>query len=335
MKKPQVSVDVHKCSEVAGIISQLKLRPEFYGREYLQIDVDKETRFRMHFFAVAICHHTYRLHHPGLNLFGWDFLEHVFTRLAKNNSPLLNTALLAEANTTEIKQRLCEAFAHGPYPQNCTLDRLDERAGLMKETALLLNEKYDGSVISFFDRSDGQLEGDKDSIYPALAGFEAYADPHRKKSTFLVKLLLEAGLIQIHDPENFVPIMDYHMQRVLLRLGCIEILDPELKNNLIKRKPMNSDEPVRGACIEAFRVIAHESGHPVIKMNDFFWSLGRSCCNETMLCQDGVCEKNPCTFEQIVQLKSHQNCVFDPLCKGARNRSYRKLWQPMVETHYY
>lgn len=330
-----VSVNVHKCSEVAEIISLLRLKPEFYQREYLRVDAGEETSFRMHFFVVAICHHTYSLHHPSLNLYGWDFLEHVFIRLAKNNSPLLDTAFLAEANTINIKEQLCEAFSHGPDLQNCTLDRLDERAGLMKEAGLLLTEKYDGGVVLFFDRSEGRLEGNNDSIYPALAGFEAYSDPHRKKSTFLIKLLQEAGLIDIQDPENFVPIMDYHMQRVLLRLGCVEIQDDGLKKKLINRTPTDSDEPVRGACIQAFRVITGESGYPVIRLNDIFWSLGRSCCNQTMLCQDGVCEKNPCTFEQIVKLQSHQNCVFKPVCKGAHNSSYRKLWQPVVETHYY
>ncbi len=146
---------------------------------------------------------------------------------------------------------------------------------------------------------------------------------------------MEAGLLNIHDSENFIPIMDYHMQRVLLRMGCVEITDKILRDKISSREPMQTDEPIRSACIGAFRLIAAGSGHPVIKLNDFFWSLGRSCCNENLLCQTGRCEKNPCTFEQIVELGDHHYCMFEGICTGSKNKSYRNLWQPVVQTHYY
>jgi hypothetical protein len=108
-----------------------------------------------------------------------------------------------------------------------------------------------------------------------------------------------------------------------------------LRRKLIDRSKLQSDEEIRKACINAFNIIAGISGYSVTKMNDFFWSLGRSCCNEKLLCQTGQCEKEPCTFFEIVDIKAHTECHFKSACKGYSDETYRSLWQPMVNTHYY
>jgi hypothetical protein len=129
--------------------------------------------------------------------------------------------------------------------------------------------------------------------------------------------------------------MDYHMQRALLRIGCVEVLDRDLREKLINKTPLDSDEDIRKASVGAMRLMSRLSGHSILEMNDFFWTLGRSCCKEKTLCKDGICNKDPCTFKLAVEIDSHDNCVFDGVCKGSRDESYRKLWQPMFDTHYY
>ena len=335
MTQGHVEVNQVKCSQIAAIIKNLRLRPEFCERKYLKVEAPRETLIRMHFFAVAICHHTYSLYHRNLDLYGWDFIEHVFAKLAKEKHPLLDTGFLAKARIKEIKTLLCQVFSTDNTSESCTLDRLEERAGLMKDAAVIITEKFADSLYGLFNKSEGLLLNNSKGLYEILPQFEAYADPQQKKSTFLIKLLIEAGLLNIHDPENFIPIMDYHMQRVLLRMGCVEIRNGDLRNKIISREQMPGDEPIRSACITAFRLIAAGSGQPVIKLNDFFWSLGRSCCNENMLCQSGTCEKSPCTFMQIVKIEDHSNCIFEIVCAGAKDESYRRLWQPVVQTHFY
>ncbi len=125
------------------------------------------------------------------------------------------------------------------------------------------------------------------------------------------------------------------MQRVLLRFGCLEIHNAKLMNDLQGKVQLSSDEPVREACIESMKIIAGHCHHELLKMNDFFWTLGRSCCNETTLCTTGQCSKNPCTFFTLVDIPSHTTCVFQDSCKGFGDENYRKLWEPMVQTHYY
>jgi len=335
MADNQAKANVAQCKLTADVVAGLKLRDDFYQREFLNSGLDSEVQYRMLFFAVAICHQTHILHHPGLNLWGWDYLEHAFLDLAKNKPELINPAYLSKVSVSTLVDELTPFFSYNKHPDNCTLDRIKERAELMIEASNFIIEEFASQIAGMINSTGQKLYNDGKGMYELLAKMEAFSDPFQKKSTFLIKLLEEASLLEIEDPKNFIPIMDYHMQRVLLRLGCVEIIDKQLHRQLVERTPMDSDEAVRSACIEAFKIIANHSGYPVTKMNDFFWSLGRSCCNETTLCQDGICAKSPCTLAQIVDIKSHKNCIFEKICKGYQDESYRNLWQPIVETHYY
>lgn len=335
MNSKPVIINNDQCNRVGEIIKNLKLRPDFYRREFISLKTDNETKCRMLFFAVAICHQTYFLRNPKLNLFGWDYLEHVFLKLAKQKSQLLNPSFLSKTGAGNLIKMIKPLFSHDGMPENCTLDRLEERVVLMKEAGKILLSRYENSVRNMLDKADCYLFGNGEGLYEILACFTAFSDPLRKKSTFFIKLLQEANLVKIHDPENFIPIMDYHMQRVLLRLGCVEIIDPGLRQKLINRTEINSDHEIRSACVEAFRIIAGVSGNGITRMNDIFWSLGRSCCNETMLCVHKYCEKSPCTFTQIVDVDIHDFCIFANVCKGNKDENYRKLWQPIIKTHFY
>lgn len=324
-----------RCHKVAGVIQNLRPDNNFYQREYLAIDVDDETKFRMNFFAVAICHHTYTLHHPVLNLWGWDFIEKVFITMARQGDELLDPEKVSLMSVNEIAVELKKRFSHDEATGECSLDRLEERSHLMLESSARLVSDFQGKILELFHLSENKLINSGRGLYELLPQMEAFGDPQQKKSTFLIKLLMDSGLLEIKDPENFIPIMDYHMQRVLMRLGCLEIADPGLYQRLIQQQPMESDEPIRGLCIEAFRLIASVSGQPVTRMNDYFWSLGRSCCNKTTLCKHHRCEKEPCTFSQIIRIDDHTHCAFEDVCLGFGDEKYRVLWQPMVQTHYY
>ncbi len=335
MNTHSVKLNPQQCRNVGREIRRYRLRNDFYARPFLSAPYDTELRYRMMFFAVAICHQTHTLHHPVLNLWGWDYLEHAFLEIAAKKPHLLDPAFLGRQQPDTLADMLSPWFAYDGNAQHCTLDRLDERTRLMIDASGFLTKHFNGKVSGLILSTQQMLINNGKGLYEIMKNTEAFADPMQKKTTFLIKLLEEAGLLKIKDTENFIPIMDYHMQRVLLRLGCVEIADDELYKKLVERKPLDSDTAVRSACIDAFRIIAGESRYPVTKMNDFFWSLGRSCCNETMLCSHGRCTKEPCTLTLIVNLKEHRQCILQSVCKGAGDEKYRKLWQPIVETHFY
>jgi hypothetical protein len=324
-----------QCLKMAECLRQYKFRESFYNRAFLNLEAPLETKLRAYFYSVAICHQTHKLYSRKLNIWGWEYMEHVFTQLGKNNSPFLQQGNISSISFNELCNKLASLFSDDGSPLNTTLDRIGERASFLAEADYILENQYKGKVENLIKHSRGYLLAGGKGLYEVLEYFKAYSDPMRKKSTFLLKLLGDAGLLKVKDPENFVPIMDYHMQRVLLRTGCVEVQSAKLANSLRNQQAVDKDTHVRKACIEAFRIIASESGMPVVRLNDFYWSLGRSCCHIDLLCQTGKCEKEPCTFAQIVEHNPHTCCSLESVCLGKDNEEYRKLWQPVVETHYY
>jgi len=331
----KVKLDLEQCERVADIIKKCKFKPSFCNRDFITLPIDKETKLRAYLYSVAICHQTHTLINQKLNLKGWDYIEYVFTNLAKDNSKLLKPDYLASLTVDELSNQLKSLFSDDGNPDNCTLDRLEERSKFLIETARVIKDEYKGEVNNLLNLSELKLLNKGKGLYEILEKIEPYSDPLRKKSTVFIKFIEEAGLAVIKDPENFIPIMDYHMQRVLLRLGCVEVLDINLQEKLRNKEKISSDVEVRNASVEAIKAISKIPGLNVANLNDFFWALGRSCCTEKTLCHDKKCCKKPCTFTLLVDLLSHNECIFQKICKGSSDEKYRKYWQPIVDTHYY
>jgi len=330
----KVQVDIEQCKAVGKILQHLSIRPSAYEREFITFKMDPETKLRAYLFSVGICHQTHTLINKRLNLVGFNYLEKVFVNLAQTHSEMLDPAFVGRQTSQNLSSRIALLFSDTGDSKDSTLDRLIERSELLIEMSRKLVDRYSGQISTLLAMSGGNLSGER-GIYNLLSDFQAYLDPFRKKSTLFVTLAQSAGLLNVKDIENVVPIMDYHMQRVLLRLGCVEIVDLKLRHALVNHEKVDSDEEVRFASIEAVKQLASHSGHPATIIHDFLWPLGRSCCKEKPLCKSGICDKNPCTFDLFVNLHSHKRCVFEGTCKGSLSEEYIKLWQPIVETQYY
>jgi hypothetical protein len=330
-----VFVDELKCQEVGALLANYKVKDTFYNREFLRFDASRETKLRVYLMSAAICHQTHHLFHEKLNLWGWDFMEYGFLKMVKEKNPLLNPGYLGICKNTEVSEGLRRVFSYDGNSENSTLDRIEERTSMLMEICAVIKMNFNGSVSGMLDQAKGKLINGVNGYYEVLENFTAFSDPQKKKITFFLKLATDAGVLYIKDPDNVIPIMDYHMQRVLLRLGCVKIEDEDLKQSLINRKPLTTDEPIRGACIDAVKMIASCAKKNIMVMNDVFWPLGRSCCNETTLCTIKTCMKNPCTFKEIIDLDSHDTCLFEEVCLGRQDKDYRELWEPILETHFY
>ncbi|MCF8404842.1 MAG: hypothetical protein K9H58_12910 [Bacteroidales bacterium] len=330
-----VEVNHINCHQAAEILKGINIRPDFYKRKFLNLEADRETKLRIYLFSAAICHQTHTLHHSALNLWGWDYLEKGFIQMLEEKSQLLSPEWIISTEVPAVRNHLASFYSPDGTPAKSSLDRLDERTSMLVELSKHMVEYHASHVSDFIDQSCGLLLHRENGLYQRLGKFKAFCDPQKKKITFFLKLAMDARVIKLKDPQNLIPIMDYHMQRVLLRLGCIDFTDKNYFNQLRKQESLKSDEPVRSASIEAIKLIGEASGHGILKMNDFFWPLGRSCCNKTTLCHDQSCAKSPCTFEQMTEIHSHKNCVFEQICEGSRNDEYRELWEPIVNTHYY
>lgn len=330
-----VSINRSTTEAIARITKELSVRSTFYQREFLSLDVDRETKLRGYFYAVAICHQTHHLKSRLRGIYGWDYLEDGFVRLMRNASEKLHPEWLQKQSINEISNFLASTFSDSGSAEHTTLDRLEERAFLMKNTATYLEEEFAGRFELLLDYTGNKLLNEGKGVYEVFPNMEAFRDPLQKKTLFLLKLLQDAELYSITDTESLMPVMDYHMMRVLLRTGAVQIEDDLLKEQLRKKTPLTDDKGVRAACVQAMKIIGEESGHGILKMNDFYWTLGRSCCAETTLCTDKVCAKDPCTFHVVVKIENHEKCALQDVCKGSTDINYRSLWHPVIKTHYY
>lgn len=328
-----ISVNREQSEKIGIIVGRLKFKPSFYERDFIQID--SPLKMAMHFYSIGICHQTYHLANRNLNLYGWDYLEYGFLDILKNAPFLLEAKEIVKLSNSELAEKIKPFFAEDQNPDHCTLDNLDERVDLWKDMANGLLRHFDGKIENLFNTNDWVKTQNASNIYDSLKLFEAYSDPFQKKSGVFLKFIADANLIDIEKLENVIPIMDYHMQRVLMRTGCVEISDLQLKEDLQKRLPIKDDEIIRKVCIESMQIIANTSAYHPFKMNDVFYTLGRSCCNEKPLCQVNSCEKFPCTLTRAVVLQTHDTCIFQDICKGAYNTDYLQFWQPQIKTHYY
>lgn len=324
-----------KCIQLAGVLKSFAMHPEFLNRPFIKEPLDQELRLRMILFSAAICHQTHLLKSELLQLAGWEYMEQVFLRIANENPHFLDPHFVTKQSTPDVNEFLLSGFSVDGKPGNSTLDRVEERTALYLDTAQFISKEYSGRVKDMLKETGGYLLRGGNGLYEVLEEMDAFSDPHRKKSTFFIKLVIDSGLLKIKDEENLLPIMDYHMQRVLLRNGCVEVPDADLREMLLVRVPLKTDEPIRSVCIEALKIIAQYSGHPVMAMNDIFWPLGRSCCHERCLCEYDTCEKQPCTLTKTLLIMQHNHCIFEECCKGSQDKNYRNLWHPMVSTHYY
>ena len=180
----KVEINTHRSERIGKVLGNFDIRPEFYKRDFLNLNTDRETQFRVYFLSVAICHQTRNLYHKELNLWGWDYLEYGFLKMLKENHPLLNPKYIGICNDDDIIDYLKETFSPDGKKENCTLDRLEERVEMILEICKVVREEYGGSISKMIDSANGKLLDKGKGIYEILQRFIAFSDPERKKSPF-------------------------------------------------------------------------------------------------------------------------------------------------------
>src|SRR3989338_11181703 len=200
MEKVEVNKD--QCKQIAEILSNLEFRKKLFERDYLTFPSDKETKLRAFFYSVAICHQTHSLIDNKRKLKGWTYLEHVYTELGREKYSLLDHNYLAKLSVEELVEKLKPLFSEDGNPENCTLDRLEERARFIINDSKHLVENYDGKIENILQAANGFLINNGKGLYDLLEKFESYSDHLRKKSGVFIKFLILAGLFEIKDLEN-------------------------------------------------------------------------------------------------------------------------------------
>jgi len=111
-----------------------------------------------------------------------------------------------------------------------------------------------------------------------LSGYRE--DPLRKKAALLMVIMKNRpeGFLEV-DEADLVPIVDYHIQRLFLRTGMVEVLAPEVRARLAARRFLEAAEEaaVRQAVFDAFEELAARSGKDIASLDFFFFSFRKRC----------------------------------------------------------
>lgn len=125
-----------------------------------------------------------------------------------------------------------------------------------------------------------------------------YDDPFMKKTYLLAMALSERPekFLKITDPEHWMPIVDYHLMRLALRMGMVVVRDKELKGILSRREWIDAsdEEEIRMNTLIAMKEIMRLSKKPFPLIDNAFWK-GRKFCPEMETPNCGACIfKNAC-----------------------------------------
>ncbi|NIM94547.1 MAG: hypothetical protein GTO18_12675 [Anaerolineales bacterium] len=140
-------------------------------------------------------------------------------------------------------------------------------------------------------------------------------DPIRKKS-LLLALILNARpetFFPLRDDEEIAPIADYHLMRICLRTGMIDVLDSELVTKLADRQIISPAEEwaVRYPAYLALEELLMLSGTSLSAVNNLLFTSARKRC-----------------FEM-----TEPQCRLCPLDSVCAHR--REMFQPVMRTSFY
>jgi len=328
-----VSVSESACSRIATKLvgMEVKMEPPAGLLERL----GRELALNVLFFFMAINHDTRGLAGVVCGRYhrGSDFLFQLMLKLAEEDPCLLEPASLKELTLDEFLSWFSK-FGEGSLPR-----RPAERVELLREAATKLLEQYGGEVSTLLEACGGRLAG-PGGLRERLAAFRAFSDPLAKKTMVFAILARLEGLWEPVDPENITVGVDYHLQRVALRTGMVEVRDPRLREKLVMRRFVSSSEhrAIRSACLMAFSLLSEFSKLSQLELDQIFWHIGRNCCQVRSPCcaQEGPCWKpTECTLIKATNYECRGYCPLDGACRGSMDPEFLKLAEPKVITYYY
>lgn len=177
---------------------------------------------------------------------------------------------------------------------------------------LLENNLTPSKIVADANRTGEPLRDFLRQLRP-IPGYKYTEDIFEKRNLLLAMVLANRPekFLKVKDPENWKPLVDYHVMRISLRLGMVELDEEEREINRQRRwTSVWSERKIRECSYEAFKRIIRQSGRPMTFVDEKIWHA-RSFCPEMT---EPDCPK----------------CIFADVCKKRI-----ELFQPVFRTTAY
>lgn len=331
-----ITVNHAQCEELGQRLAQVTVRPdEFIVRP--PSPEEKRREANLWFYLIAICQSTRTLQGTldGTWYRGWDYMIRAARRMMAQDPDYFSASNMSRIASNDVRSM----FSDDLLPEHSTIDRVDERVAQLHDCAQVLLRLYEGDVCALHRQAEGRLQG-KDGILRRMSAFRAYSDPVQKKSFLFLMFAAKSGIWELADLGALKVAIDYHIMRIALRSGMIEVHDPNLAETLKAREEVKAeiDDQVREVVREGCDLLIKYSGHSVFDVDNILWMMGRDCCfyDHPPICGGNPCFKmDKCSFLRGIEYACPGRCLLDGICRGSRDPAYRALWETTLYTEYY
>lgn len=206
---------------------------------------------------------------------GSDLLWKVLKRALDKDPDIMSVERLASITPKEFACLFSDDDGPIPFPD------WKRRYMLTHKYAeyLLHNKLTPTKIVQRADASKRSLSKFK-TLMRRVPGFK---DPFKKKTYLLAMIMAERPerFLTITDPESWEPIVDYHLMRLALRTGMVNVEDWKIRDHLSGRLWVSSitEALIRRATFDAVKMVMELSEKPMAFVDHAFWS-GRKFCPE-------------------------------------------------------
>ena len=333
-----VEVDTGKCHKLALLLSSISIPIDKEDSDLP--DFSQEEMGNFYLLLVAVCHQTSppgRLPLEGTvagqRLRGWDYLS---ARLEKE--AYSERALLKPIRWTSLTGEELSSLLQDSELGNRLLNP-EGRAWLIRNLGSVMQAEGWSWFEEIYELCEHRVATGKQNLLDTLAKFNAYRDPIKKKSLFLLSIMRNAGLWSYPDDSELGPPVDYHEVRGHLRVGTVKVNSEDLDRKLRNRKQVTAEEDleIRGAVYDAIMMLSEltELRNPS-QLHYMFWNVFRSCCTRgaphCKICRSD-CPLPTRYVPMAIHQDGHRQCPFSLVCDSVDIS--QRYQEHVFETDYY
>ncbi len=331
-------VDPLACERLATLLARQQI-PIDEEDSHLE-GFSREEAGNYYLLLVAICHQTSpRGRLPlegtvgGQRRKGWDYLSAKLEGAVRAERSLFYPNVWSHLSVEEFLALFRDREVG---------DRISEperRVQLVQNLGQVMRDRRWRWLQEVYELAEGRVASGVPNLFGLLSNFEAYRDPVKKKSSFLLSLMRNGGLWTYVDNELLGPPVDYHEVRGHLRIGTVVVQDSELRHKLLTGVRVSAEEDValREAVYQAIMLLSKLTGlNNPSQLHYLFWNIFRSCClRESPHCKqcDSACSLPERYVPLALDSTGNRHCPFASVCESASIE--HRYYEHNFETDYY